>query len=472
MIRSERMSRSFGALRVRNYRLYLGGQMVSQIGTWMQRTAQAWLVLDMTGSPLALGTVTAVQFVPVLFFTLWGGALADRVAKRDLLVVTQTLQMLQAFALGILVLTGTVQLWQVYALALVLGITSAVDQPARRALASELVEREYVASAVALNSAQLNAARVVGPALGGLGIVLVGVAGCFLVNGVSFLAVIVALMMMRSSEFQTRAYVGRTGLASQIIEGFVYSWRTPEIAFTFILVGFLGAFGYNWNVVLPLLARFALDSSALGFGGLNSALGIGSLAGAMFAAGQGRTTVRALARRRDGFFGLSWLAGSGPVLSGRHRPAAGAGVLERHLFDYGEHACPVDRSTRAARAGDGYLQPGVCGDDATRRRPDGRRCRQLGHPRRTGHQCGVLSGGCGARSAVFAVAPRARGVRGGRPRALGRVSGYVANVAIHASTTRRECAKANSAGRLAGVNQRNSTRSSAAHMSPPMISAR
>ena len=312
MIRSERMSRSFGALRVRNYRLYLGGQMVSQIGTWMQRTAQAWLVLDLTGSPLALGTVTAVQFVPVLFFTLWGGALADRVAKRDLLVVTQTLQMLQAFALGILVLTGTVQLWQVYALALVLGITSAVDQPARRALASELVEREYVASAVALNSAQLNAARVVGPALGGLGIVLVGVAGCFLVNGVSFLAVIVALMMMRSSEFQTRAYVGRTGLASQIIEGFVYSWRTPEIAFTFILVGFLGAFGYNWNVVLPLLARFALDSSALGFGGLNSALGIGSLAGAMFAAGQGRTTVRALAVAATAFSVFLGLLGLAP----------------------------------------------------------------------------------------------------------------------------------------------------------------
>jgi MFS family permease len=293
-IGSERMRRSFGALHERNYRLYLIGQMVSQIGTWMQRTAQAWLVLDLTGSPLALGTVTAVQFVPVLFFTLWGGVLADRVAKRDLMVVTQTLQMVQAFVLGFLVLTGVVQLWQVYVLALALGVTSAVDQPARRALASELVDREYVASAVALNSAMLNLARVVGPALGGLGIVLVGVAGCFLLNGVSFVAVIVALLMMRSSEFRLVLNTRRVGFAGQIIEGFVYATRTPDVAFTLILVGALGTFGYNFNVVLPLLARFALDSSALGFGGLNSALGIGSVAGALFAAGQGRSTVRAV----------------------------------------------------------------------------------------------------------------------------------------------------------------------------------
>jgi len=310
--RSERMQRSLGALHERNYRLYLIGQLVSQVGTWMQRTAQAWLVLDLTGSPLALGTVTAVQFVPVLFFTLWGGALADRVAKRDLLVVTQTLQMLQAFALGFLVLTGAVQLWQVYALALMLGITSAVDQPARRALASELVDREYVASAVALNSAMLNAARVVGPALGGLGIVLVGVAGCFLLNGVSFLAVIVALLMMRSSEFRLVLNTRRTGLAGQIIEGFVYSWRTPDVAFTLILVCALGTFGYNFNVVLPLLARFALDSSALGFGGLNSALGIGSIAGAFFAAGQGRSTVRALTFTATAFSVVLGLLGLAP----------------------------------------------------------------------------------------------------------------------------------------------------------------
>jgi MFS family permease len=312
VIGSERMQRSFGALHERNYRLYLLGQMVSQIGTWMQRTAQAWLVLDLTGSPLALGTVTAVQFVPVLFFTLWGGALADRVAKRDLMVVTQTLQMVQAFVLGFLVLSGTVQLWQVYALALVLGVTSAVDQPARRALASELVEREYLPSAVALNSAMLNLARVVGPALGGIGIVLVGVAGCFLLNGVSFVAVIVALTMMRSAEFRMVVSPRRAGFATQIVEGFVYSWRTRDVAFTLILVCALGTFGYNFNVVLPLLARFALDSNALGFGGLNSALGIGSVAGALFAAGQGRSTVRALTFAATAFSVVLGLLGLAP----------------------------------------------------------------------------------------------------------------------------------------------------------------
>jgi MFS family permease len=312
LIRSEHMQRSFGALRERNYRLYLIGQMISQIGTWMQRTAQAWLVLDITGSPLALGTVTAVQFVPVLFFTLWGGVLADRVAKRNLLVVTQTLQMVQAFVLGFLVLSGTVQLWQVYALALVLGVTSAVDQPARRALASELVDREYVPSAVALNSAALNLARVIGPALGGIGIVLVGVAGCFLLNGASFVAVIVGLLMMRSSEFRMAVKPRRVGFARQMAEGFVYSWRTPDVAFTFILVCALGTFGYNFNVVLPLLARFALGSNALGFGGLNSALGIGSVAGALFAAGQGRSTVRALTLAATVFSVVLGLLGLAP----------------------------------------------------------------------------------------------------------------------------------------------------------------
>jgi MFS family permease len=310
--RSERFLRSFGALRVRNYRLYLIGQCVSQVGTWMQRTAQAWLVLDLTGSPLALGTVTAVQFVPVLIFTLAGGALADRGAKRDLLLITQTLQMLQAFALGILVLTGTVQLWEVYVLAAVLGVTSAIDQPARRALASELVDREHVVSAVALNSAQINAARVVGPALGGLGIVLVGVAGCFLLNGVSFLAVLVALAMMRSSEFRMSTRIRRGGMVGQIGEAFAYSFRTPDIAFTLILLGALGTFGYNFNVVLPLLARFALDTGALGYGGLNSALGAGALVGALVAAGQGRSSVRSLAVAATGFTVVLGLLGAAP----------------------------------------------------------------------------------------------------------------------------------------------------------------
>src|SRR5579885_2843266 len=173
--RGRALDRSFAALRTRNYRLFFVGQLISQSGSWMQRVAQAWLVLDLTGSPLALGTVTALQFLPILALTLLGGVLADRMSKRKLLLITQSVQMVQALALGGLVVTHTIQLWQVYALAAVLGITVAVDQPARRAFPSEMVPRSQVPSAVALNSTVFNAARVAGPALGGLAIATIGV---------------------------------------------------------------------------------------------------------------------------------------------------------------------------------------------------------------------------------------------------------------------------------------------------------
>lgn len=274
------------ALRSRNYRLYFAGQLISQIGSWMQRLAQAWLVLDLSDSPLALGTVTALQFLPILAFSLVGGVLADRIPKRNFLFFTQFLQMLQAVALGLLVTSDWVQLWHIYVFAASLGLTQALDQPARRSMPAELVPRAQLPSAVALDSTIFNAARVVGPALGGLAITAVGVGGCFLLNAASFLAVLAALAMMRPAEMDAPPPPARASAAQQLREGIAFAWRTPDIVLILILLGVLGTFGYNFSTVLPLLARYQLDAGALGFGGLNSALGLGSVAGSLFVAGQ------------------------------------------------------------------------------------------------------------------------------------------------------------------------------------------
>ncbi len=301
------LDRSFAALRTRNYRLFFVGQLISQSGSWMQRVAQAWLVLDLTGSPLALGTVTALQFLPILALTLLGGVLADRMSKRKLLLITQSVQMVQALALGGLVVTHTIQLWQVYALAAVLGITVAVDQPARRAFPSEMVPRSQVPSAVALNSTVFNAARVAGPALGGLAIATIGVGGCFLLNGVSFLAVLVALAMMRPAEFYGTSASSGGNVAIQVVEAVRYTARTPQVSFTLLLLGVLGTFGYNFNVVLPLLARYALGTGAVGFGALNSALGLGSVVGSLLVASQGGISPRRVVFGASVFALCLWL---------------------------------------------------------------------------------------------------------------------------------------------------------------------
>jgi MFS family permease len=301
------LDRSFAALRTRNYRLFFVGQLISQSGSWMQRVAQAWLVLDLTGSPLALGTVTALQFLPILALTLLGGVLADRMSKRKLLLITQSVQMVQALALGGLVVTHTIQLWQVYALAAVLGITVAVDQPARRAFPSEMVPRPQVPSAVALNSTVFNAARVAGPALGGLAIATIGVGGCFLLNGVSFLAVLIALAIMRPAEFYGTSAGSGGNVATQVVEAVRYTARTPQVGFTLLLLGVLGTFGYNFNVVLPLLARYALGTGAVGFGALNSALGLGSVVGSLLVASQSGVSPRRVVLGASVFALCLWL---------------------------------------------------------------------------------------------------------------------------------------------------------------------
>lgn len=285
---------TFRSLRNYNFRLFWFGQLISLVGTWMQAVGQAWLVLELTHSPLALGTVTALQFLPVLMLTLFAGVFVDRVAKRRLLLVTQTTALLQALALAVLVSSGLVQLWHVYVLATVLGLVNAFDNPTRQAFIIEMVGREDLVNAVALNSTLFNGARVIGPALGGIVIARVGLAECFYLNASSFLAVLAGLLLMREGLLRAppRRPAGR--VLSQLAEGISYAARTPAVLLIVILMGTLGTFGYNFTVALPLLARDVLNAGAEGFGALSAAMGAGSLAAALALATLRRTSRRML----------------------------------------------------------------------------------------------------------------------------------------------------------------------------------
>src|SRR5579883_565870 len=197
------LARAFSSLRIRNYRLYWTGQLISVTGTWMQTTAQAWLVLELKGSPFALGVVTFLQFLPVTLLSLFGGVIADRVPKRNLIICTQSLLAAQAVVIAALTSLGLIQLWHIYLLALWLGLCNAIDQPARQAFPVELVGRDEVANAVALNTILFNTSRIIGPSIAGLTIALFGTATCFWLNALSFIAVLAGLIMMRPEEFHT-----------------------------------------------------------------------------------------------------------------------------------------------------------------------------------------------------------------------------------------------------------------------------
>lgn len=283
------VARQFSSLKIFNYRVYFFGQMVSLIGTWMQTTGQAWLVLKITGSPLALGTVTTLQFLPMTVFILFGGVVADRVPKRKLLITTQTLALIQAAILGLLVATGTVQLWHIYVLALMLGLINAFDNPVRQAFVMELVGKDQVVNAVALNSSIFNTARIIGPAVAGLAIGFAGLAPAFFINAASFVGVLVAYFAMHPEHFHAPRPAKRAGnVLVQVWQGLKYSWQTPSILYLFILLAFIGTFGYNFTVVIPLVAKFVLNVGPERFGLLTSSMGVGSLISALVIAGKGK----------------------------------------------------------------------------------------------------------------------------------------------------------------------------------------
>jgi MFS family permease len=288
------VSRTFGSLAVYNYRLFWFGQLISLSGTWMQTTAQAWLVLELTNSPVALGTVTFLQFLPITLLTLFGGVFADRLPKREVLLITQSVSAVQAYLLAALVFTGRIELWQIYVLALMLGIVNAFDNPTRLAFVGELVGKNRLQNAVALNSSLFNAARIVGPALAGIVITAVGIGPAFLLNSLSFLPVIGGLLLMRPEGFYPADRPERGNVLRQLWEGIQYAVRTPKVFLVLLTMAIVGTFGYNYTTILPLLAKYVLGTGAEGLGVLTSAVGIGSLAAALAFASARRTSLAVL----------------------------------------------------------------------------------------------------------------------------------------------------------------------------------
>jgi MFS family permease len=286
------------ALRHRNFRLFWTGQLISLVGTWMQQVAQAWLVLTMTNDPFMLGVVAAAQFLPVMVFGLFGGIVADSLPKRRTLIATQSIAMSLAFILAILTATGTVQVWQIVILAFALGCTNAVDMPTRQSFVFEMVGREDIGNAVALNSAIFNAARIVGPAVAGLTIGFFDISIAFFVNGVSFIAVLASLLAMRPSELRpfTPMVMPRTikAVFDNLGEGLSFVKRTPIVLLAVSVVGLVSLVGMNFSIVIPALARDVLDSNAAGYGFLMAASGVGSLVAALSIAFLGRPSERVL----------------------------------------------------------------------------------------------------------------------------------------------------------------------------------
>ena len=272
---------TFRSLRVRNYRLYATGQVVSLTGTWMQRVAQDWLILELSGnSGTAIGLVLALQFGPTLVFSLFGGVLADRYDKRRILFVTQSVMIGQAAVLGLLDVTGSVMLWHVYLLALVLGITSALDVPVRQSFVVEMVGSKDLPNAVSLNSVTFNLARIVGPAVAGVLIAVVGTGWVFLGNAVSTVAVIVTLTAMRPAELFRSPPTGRS--PGQLVEGLRYVRGRPDLILPMVLVFVVGTFGMNFPVTMALMAKEVFGRGATAYGLFTTAIAVGSLLGALY----------------------------------------------------------------------------------------------------------------------------------------------------------------------------------------------
>lgn len=272
----------FPALSHPPFRWFWGAQIVSLIGTWTQNVGQAWLVLQLTNSPFLLGLVSALQFMPMLLFSLHAGVWIDRLPKRRILVMTQTTLMVLAFALTALVSGGQIRYWMLLVMATILGIANTVDVPARQAFIIELVGREHLTNAIALNSAIFNAARLVGPALAGTIMGLWGATWCFLINGVSFVGVILVLALLPGIP---RGNAGKVQAARpvwpEILEGLRYIRQTPVIFVTMLTVAVLSAIAMNFNVLVPVMAKMDFHQEVQGYGFLMSAMGFGALVGAL-----------------------------------------------------------------------------------------------------------------------------------------------------------------------------------------------
>ena len=304
--------RTFSSLKVRNYRLYFVGQAISMCGTWMQTVGQAWLVLKLTGSGTALGLVIALQFLPVLFLGPFGGVLVDRLPKRRVLFITQLASAVPALILGVLVSTNTVQLWQVYALAACLGLVATVDNPIRQTFVLEMVGPENLSNAVTLNSVMLNAARIIGPAIAGLLIATVGLAACFYINAASYLAVLVALGLMKVGELTVLPPAKRA--KGQLREGFHYVWSTPVLRDSLTMMAIVGTLSYEFQVLLPLLAKYTFNGTAATYSALTAAMGAGAVVGGLLTASRYRHGPMALVKATLALGAVILVAAAAPTL--------------------------------------------------------------------------------------------------------------------------------------------------------------
>ena len=267
--------------------------MISNTGTWMQRVAQDWLVLELThGSGTAVGIATGLQFLPLLLFSLWGGMIADRYPKRNVLMATQASMGALALILGVLAVTGVVQVWEVFLLAFGLGMATVVDNPTRQSFAIEMVGRDDLRNAIALNSAVFNLARIVGPAVAGVVIGLIGTPAAFFLNAASYLAVIVSLVLMRPAELHPAERVARA--KGQLREGLAYVRSRPDLLMTMVLIFFIATFGMNFQVTTALMSRVVFHTGAGKFGLASAVFALGALIGALVAARRGKAGMRLL----------------------------------------------------------------------------------------------------------------------------------------------------------------------------------
>lgn len=293
-------ARTFAALSVRNFRLYFVGQLISVSGTWMQSVAQAWLILQLTGSSFELGVAIALQYVPMLFFASYGGLVADRNEKRRILYITQSCAGILALVLGLLVTTDHVTVTAVWILAALLGIVNLFDVPARQAFVQEMVGRDLITNAVSLNSVLMNSGRVIGPSIAAGFIAIAGTAVCFYANAASYVGVLVALGLMRGSEFLPMATVERQ--RGQLRQGLRYAWATPELRDVITAVAVVGTFAFNFTVTLPLLSRTTFhEVTATHYGILMGAMGVGAVIGGLFVAHRSRPTLALLTLLAIGF---------------------------------------------------------------------------------------------------------------------------------------------------------------------------
>lgn len=286
------LQRTFRSLHTRNFRLYFIGQIVSMSGTWMQSVAQGWLVLSLTNSGVAVGITVGLQFGPILLLGAWGGALADRVDKRRLLVATQAASALFALALGILTATGVINVGIIWVIAGLMGLATALGIPALQSFLYEMVGPNDVANAVGLNSVIVNVSRVIGPLAGAALIPTVGMAVCFLVNSASFVVVVVALLLMHAGELRRSEPVARQ--RGQVRAGLIYAWRTSSLRVPLIMLAVISTLAYNYSVVLPLLTKEVFGRGGGTNGALWSAMGFGALAGALLLASRARPSRRLL----------------------------------------------------------------------------------------------------------------------------------------------------------------------------------